>query len=55
MFGWAISFLFLAIVAGLLALLGLTGIAGQLAWILCVFGLILAVLFAVADRQPPLS
>lgn len=52
MFGWALTFFILAIVA---ALLGFSGIAGTLAWAakaLFVAGLILAVLVLLLGRRP---
>lgn len=50
MFSWAITFLIIAIVAGVLGLSGVAGAATNIAWILLVVGLILAVIFAVSGR-----
>ncbi len=54
MFSWALTFFIVAIIA---ALFGFTGIAGTLTWaaqVLFVVGLILAILFYVTGRRPPL-
>jgi uncharacterized membrane protein YtjA (UPF0391 family) len=53
MFSWALSFLVVAIVAGLFGLSGVAGVATQIAWALFVIGLVLAVIFFVAGRRPP--
>ncbi|WP_018938433.1 MULTISPECIES: DUF1328 domain-containing protein [unclassified Thioalkalivibrio] len=53
MLGWALLFLIVAIVAGALGLSGIAGAATQIAWILFVVGLILAVVFFVTGRRPP--
>lgn len=53
MFSWALAFFIVAIIAGVL---GLTGIAGTLAWaaeVLFGAGLILAVLFFILGRRGP--
>ena len=54
MFGWAIMFLIVALVAAVLGFSGLAGTAVNIAWILFVVGLILAVVFMVAGRRPRL-
>ena len=55
MFGWAATFLIIAVVAAVLGLNGVAGMSMQIAWILFVVGLILAVVFFVlARRRPPL-
>ncbi len=51
MIGWAATFLILAIVAGVLGFSGVAGIATQIAWILFVVGLILAVVFGLLGRR----
>lgn len=53
MLGWALLFLIVAIVAGALGLSGIAGAATQIAWILFVVGLILAVVFFVTGRRSP--
>ncbi|WP_256325120.1 DUF1328 domain-containing protein [Nitrosomonas sp. Nm132] len=46
-------FLVIAIIAGLLGITGVMSIAIEMAWILFVVGLILAILFWVIGRRPP--
>lgn len=53
MFGWALMFLIIAIVAGVLGFSGIAGTAVDIAWILFVVGLIFAVIFFVVGRRPP--
>ena len=50
MFGWAITFLIVAIVAALLGFSGVAGVATNIAWILFVVGLILFVVFLLMGR-----
>jgi len=45
MWNWALMFLVIAIVAGLLGFSGVAGAATNIAWILFVVGLIVAVVF----------
>jgi uncharacterized membrane protein YtjA (UPF0391 family) len=52
MIGWAATFLIVAIIAALLGFSGVAGVATNIAWILFVSGLILAIVFAVAGRRP---
>ena len=52
MFNWALMFLIGAIVAGLLGFSGIAGTASQIAWILFVVGLVLALVFFVMGRRP---
>lgn len=53
MFGWAITFLIVALIAAVFGFSGIAGVATNIAWILFVVGLILAVVFFVAGRRPP--
>ena len=53
MINLAIIFLVIAIIAGLLGITGVMSIAIEMAWILFVVGLILAVIFWVIGRRPP--
>lgn len=53
MFGWALMFLIIALVAAVLGFTGIAGVATNIAWILFVVGLILAVVFFVIGRRPP--
>lgn len=50
MFSWALVFLIVAIVAGLLGFTGIAGAATNVAWILFVVGLILAVIFFLKKK-----
>jgi uncharacterized membrane protein YtjA (UPF0391 family) len=53
MIGWAVVFLIVAIVAGVLGATGVAAVASEIAWALFVVGLILAVIFFVLGRRPP--
>ena len=50
---WAAVFLVVALIAALLGFTGIAGISMNIAWILFVVGLILAVIFFVMGRRPP--
>ena len=50
---WALVFLIGALGAGVLGATGVAAIASEIAWILFVVGLILAVVFFVLGRRPP--
>lgn len=52
MLGWALTFLIVGLIAGALGLTGIAGAATNIAWILFVIGLILAVIFFVSGRRP---
>lgn len=54
MLGWALTFLIIALIAGALGLSGIAGVATNIAWILFVIGLILALIFFISGRRPPL-
>lgn len=54
MFSWAITFLIIALIAGALGLSGIAGTATNIAWILFVVGIILAIVFAITGRRPPM-
>ena len=53
MFNWAIIFLVVALVAGVLGFSGIAGTATQIAWILFVVGLVMAIVFFLGGRRPP--
>ena len=53
MINLAVTFLVIAIIAALLGFSGIAGTATQIAWILFVVGLILALVFYVIGRRPP--
>lgn len=52
MINWAITFFVIAIIAGVLGFSGIAGAAVNIAWILFVIGLILAVVFFFMGRRP---
>jgi uncharacterized membrane protein YtjA (UPF0391 family) len=52
MISWAVTFLIVAIVAAVLGFSGIAGVATNIAWILFVVGLTLAVIFAITGRRP---
>jgi uncharacterized membrane protein YtjA (UPF0391 family) len=54
MLGWAATFLVIAIIAALFGFSGIAGTAVNIAWILFVAGLILAILFFLGGRRPPI-
>jgi uncharacterized membrane protein YtjA (UPF0391 family) len=51
---WAAVFLVIALVAGLFGFAGIAGTAVNIAWILFVVGLILALVFLLLGRRPPI-
>lgn len=53
MIGWALTFLIIALVAAVLGFTGIAGMATNIAWILFVVGLILAIVLAIAGRRRP--
>jgi uncharacterized membrane protein YtjA (UPF0391 family) len=53
MIGLALTFLIVALIAGVLGLTGVAGVAVEIAWILFVVGLLLAVITFVFGRRPP--
>lgn len=54
MLNWAAVFLVIAIIAAVLGFSGIAGTAVNIAWALFVIGLILAIIFFVVGRRPPL-
>lgn len=50
---WAAVFLIIALVSALLGFSGIAGLSMNIAWILFIVGLVLAVIFFVAGRRPP--
>ena len=54
MISWAVTFLVIALIAAVLGFSGIAGTAVNLAWICAVIGIILALVFMVAGRRPPL-
>lgn len=53
MLGWAITFLLIGLVAAVFGFTGIAGAATNIAWILFVVGIVLAVVFAIMGRKPP--
>jgi len=53
MISWAVTFLIIAIIAALLGFSGIAGTAVNIAWILFVVGLVLALVFFIVGRRPP--
>jgi len=54
MISWAITCLIIALIAAVLGFSGIAGTAVNIAWILFVVGIILAVVFALMGRRPPI-
>ncbi|TQV71158.1 DUF1328 domain-containing protein [Exilibacterium tricleocarpae] len=52
MITWAVIFFVIAIVAGLLGFTGIVGAATNMAWVIAVFGLALAIMFAIRGSVP---
>lgn len=50
MIGWALTFVVIALIAGVLGFTGIAGTAVNIAWILFVVGLIAAVVFFFMGR-----
>jgi uncharacterized membrane protein YtjA (UPF0391 family) len=50
---YALVFFVLGLVAGALGLFGLAAIAGQIAWVLFLIGVVLLVIHLVTGRTPP--
>ncbi len=53
MISWAITFLVIALIAAVLGFSGIAGTAVNIAWILVVVGVVLALVFGVMGRRPP--
>jgi len=54
MLSWAVTFFIIALIAAVLGFSGVAGTAVNIAWALAVIGIILAVVFAVVGRRPPI-
>ena len=52
MLGWAVVFLIIGLIAAVFGFTGIAGAATNIAWILFVVGIILAIVFAVMGRRP---
>jgi len=53
MISWAVTFLVIAIIAAVLGFSGIAGTAVNIAWALAVIGIIVALVFMVMGRRPP--
>jgi uncharacterized membrane protein YtjA (UPF0391 family) len=53
MLSWAVTFFIIALIAAVLGFTGIAGTAVNIAWALAVIGVILAIVFAVIGRRPP--
>jgi uncharacterized membrane protein YtjA (UPF0391 family) len=53
MLSWAVTFFVIALIAAVLGFSGIAGTAINIAWILAVIGIILAIVFMVMGRRPP--
>ena len=53
MISWAVTFFVIALIAAVLGFSGIAGAAVSLAWICAIVGIILALVFAVLGRRPP--
>ncbi|TQV66311.1 DUF1328 domain-containing protein [Exilibacterium tricleocarpae] len=52
MLHWALIFLIVGLVAAVLGFSGIAGAATNIAWILFVVGVVLAIVFALVGRKP---
>ncbi len=52
MISWAITFLIIGLIAAVFGFSGIAGAATNIAWILFVVGIVLAIVFAVMGRRP---
>ena len=52
MFNWALTFLVIAVIAGLLGFSGVAGTATNIAWLLFVVGLVVGLILLVRGRAP---
>jgi uncharacterized membrane protein YtjA (UPF0391 family) len=53
MLSWAVTFFIIAIIAAVLGFTGIAGTAVNIAWILAVIGIVLAIVFLLMGRRPP--
>ena len=54
MISWAVTFFIIALIAAVLGFSGIAGAAANIAWILAAIGIVLAIVFFVSGRRPPL-
>lgn len=53
MINWSVTFLVIALIAAALGFSGIAGTAVNIAWILFVVGLVLAIIFFITGRRAP--
>jgi len=53
MLSWAVTFFVIALIAAFLGFSGIAGAAANIAWILAAIGVVLAIVFFVSGRRPP--
>lgn len=53
MLSWAVAFLVIALIAGVLGFTGVAGTAANIAWILFVVGLVVALALFITGRRRP--
>ena len=53
MLSWAVVFLIVGLIAAVLGFTGVAGTAINIAWILAVVGIVLAIIFFLMGRTPP--
>lgn len=53
MLSWAVTFFIIALIAAFLGFSGIAGTAANIAWILAAIGIVLAIVFFVSGRRPP--
>jgi uncharacterized membrane protein YtjA (UPF0391 family) len=53
MLSWALTFLIIGLVAGLLGLYGIAAVASQIAWVLFVVGIVLLIVHMARTRRAP--
>jgi uncharacterized membrane protein YtjA (UPF0391 family) len=53
MLSWAVAFFIIALIAALFGFTGIAGTAVNIAYILAVIGIVLAIVFLVIGRRPP--
>lgn len=52
---YALMFLVVGLIAGALGLAGIAAVAGQIAWLLFLVGVVLIVVHLVTGRRPPIT
>ncbi|HEX6007388.1 MAG TPA: DUF1328 domain-containing protein [Burkholderiales bacterium] len=53
MLSWAVAFFVIALIAALFGFTGIAGTAVNIAYILAVIGIVLAIVFLIIGRRPP--